>query len=171
MQNSLTIDNNALERLEIVLGPGSVIYGSDALGGVMHFYSKNPKLSDNNNLKTLTNLLTRYASTNNEKMIHLDFNFGLNKFAGLSSISLSDFGDLRQGSRRDPKYPDFGKRFFYVERINNIDVKLQNSNPNIQRQSGYQQYHFLQKFLYQQNKPTYPESTIFNSQIFQDMTG
>ena len=57
LQNSLTIDNNALERLEIVLGPGSVIYGSDALGGVMHFYSKNPKLSDNNNLKTLTNLL------------------------------------------------------------------------------------------------------------------
>ena len=151
LQNSLTIDNNALERLEIVFGPGSVIYGSDALGGVMHFYSKNPKLSDNNNLKTLTNLLTRYASTNNEKMIHLDFNFGLNKFAGLSSISLSDFGDLRQGSRRDPIYPDFGKRFFYVERINNIDVKLQNSNPNIQRQSGYQQYHFLQKFLYQQN--------------------
>ena len=151
LQNSLTIDNNALERLEIVLGPGSVIYGSDALGGVMHFYSKNPKLSDNNNLETLTNLLTRYASTNNEKTIHLDFNFGLNKFAGFSSISFSDFGDLRQGSRRDPLYPDFGKRFFYVERINNIDVELQNSNPNIQRQSGYQQYDFLQKFLYQQH--------------------
>ena len=75
----------------------------------------------------------------------------MNKFAGFSSISFSDFGDLRQGSRRDPLYPDFGKRFFYVERINNIDVELQNSNPNIQRQSGYQQYDFLQKFLYQQN--------------------
>ena len=151
LQNSLTIDNNVLERIEIVLGPGSVIYGSDALGGVMHFYSKNPKLSDNNTLETRTNLLTRYASTNNEKTIHLDFNFGMNKFAGLSSFSFSDFGDLRQGSRRDPLYADFGKRFFYVERINNIDVKLQNPNPNIQRQSGYQQYDFLQKFLYQQN--------------------
>ena len=151
LQNSLTIDNNVLERIEIVLGPGSVIYGSDALGGVMHFYSKNPKLSDNNTLETRTNLLTRYASTNNEKTIHLDFNFGLNKFAGLSSISFSDLGDLRQGSGRDSLYPDFGKRFFYVERINDIDVKLQNPNPNIQRQSGYQQYDFLQKFLYQQN--------------------
>ena len=151
LQNSLTIDNNTLKRLEIILGPGSVIYGSDALGGVMHFYSKNPKLSDNKTLETLTNVLTRYSSTNNEKTVHLDFNFGMNKFAGLSSISFSDFGDLRQGSRRNPLYPDFGKRFFYVERINDIDVRLQNSNPNIQRQSGYIQYDFLQKFLYQQN--------------------
>lgn len=151
LQNSLTLDNNILERLEIILGPGSVIYGSDALGGVMHFYSKNPKLSENDTLEIRTHLLARYASANNEKTTHLDFNFGFKKFASLSSISFSDFGDLRQGARRDSQYPNFGKRFFYVERINDIDVALQNSNPNIQIKSGYKQYDFLQKFIYHQN--------------------
>ena len=151
LQNSLTLDNNVLERLEIILGPGSVIYGSDALGGVMHFYSKNPKLSDNDTLEIQTQLLARYASANSEKTTHLDFNFGLKKFAALSSLSFSDFGDLRQGGRRDPQYPDFGKRLFYVDRINDVDVVLQNSNPNIQKQSGYKQYNFLQKFLYRKN--------------------
>ena len=151
LQNSLTLDNNVLERLEIILGPGSVIYGSDALGGVMHFYSKNPELSESDTLETQTHLLARYASANNEKTTHLDFNFGLKKFAALSSVSFSDFGDLRQGARRDPKYSDFGKRLFYVKRINDVDVTLQNSNPNIQKQSGYKQYDFLQKFLYRQN--------------------
>tara|TARA_B110000902_G_scaffold63301_1_gene75029 strand:+ start:4868 stop:7300 length:2433 start_codon:yes stop_codon:yes gene_type:complete len=151
LQNSLTLDNNVLERLEIILGPGSVIYGSDALGGVMHFYSKNPKLSDNDTLEIQTQLLARYASANSETTTHLDFNFGLKKFAALSSLSFSDFSDLRQGGRRDPQYPDFGKRLFYVDRINDADVVLQNSNPNIQKQSGYKQYNFLQKILYRQN--------------------
>ncbi|MCB0457504.1 MAG: TonB-dependent receptor plug domain-containing protein, partial [Flavobacteriaceae bacterium] len=45
LQNVITLDNSMLDRLEVVFGPGSVVYGSDALGGVMHFYSKNPSLS------------------------------------------------------------------------------------------------------------------------------
>jgi hemoglobin/transferrin/lactoferrin receptor protein len=44
LQNIITMDNSMLEKTEILYGPGSVVYGSDALGGVMHFYTKNPML-------------------------------------------------------------------------------------------------------------------------------
>ena len=64
------------------------------------------------------------SSANSAKTTHLDFNFGLKKFAALSSLSFSDFGDLRQGGRRDPQYPDFGKRLFYVDRINDARCRL-----------------------------------------------
>ncbi len=37
LQNVLRIDQSMLERTEILLGPSSVVYGSDALGGVIHF--------------------------------------------------------------------------------------------------------------------------------------
>ncbi len=36
LQNSITIAPNLLDRTEVVFGPSSVVYGSDALGGVIH---------------------------------------------------------------------------------------------------------------------------------------
>jgi hemoglobin/transferrin/lactoferrin receptor protein len=47
LQNSITVDANALEIVEVVFGPSSTIYGSDALGGVVHFYTKKPVFSKN----------------------------------------------------------------------------------------------------------------------------
>jgi hemoglobin/transferrin/lactoferrin receptor protein len=46
IQNSITIDPSALERTEVIYGPSSVGYGSDALGGVVHYYTKTPKLDN-----------------------------------------------------------------------------------------------------------------------------
>ena len=42
LHNSLSIDPLFLERTEVMFGPSSVGYGSDAIGGVIHFYSKEP---------------------------------------------------------------------------------------------------------------------------------
>ena len=44
VHNAISIDANSLERTEVIFGPSSVGYGSDALGGVIHFYTKPPKL-------------------------------------------------------------------------------------------------------------------------------
>ena len=40
-QNS-PINNIDLERIEVVLGPGSALYGPDVTSGVVHFISKSP---------------------------------------------------------------------------------------------------------------------------------
>ena len=52
LQNAISIAPNQLDRTEVVFGPSSVIYGSDALGGVIHYYTKTPKLSQKSKVKT-----------------------------------------------------------------------------------------------------------------------
>ena len=44
VHNAISVDANSLERTEVIFGPSSVGYGSDALGGVIHFYTKTPRL-------------------------------------------------------------------------------------------------------------------------------
>lgn len=151
LQNVVTIDNNMLDRVEVAFGSSSVVYGSDALGGVMHFFSKKPMLSTTDTALFKANAFTRYATAYNEKTGHVDVNLGFKKFASLTSVTASDFGDLRQGNNRNPFYGDWGKRTFYVERINGQDSALVNNNVNIQKQSGYKQVDVLQKFLFQHN--------------------
>ena len=53
LQNAITIDPNVLERVEVIFGSSSVGYGSDALGGVVHYYTKTPKLNSEKKLKQL----------------------------------------------------------------------------------------------------------------------
>ncbi|RMG20997.1 MAG: TonB-dependent receptor [Bacteroidetes bacterium] len=148
LQNVITIDPNMVERTEVMFGPGSVIYGSDALGGVMHFYSRKPELSGTDKPKIMLNTFGRFATANREKTFHADLNVGLKKWGFLSSFSFSDFDDLRVGNVRPKKYPDFGKRFHYQLRENGQDVMKENDRPNLQRFSGYSQYDFTQKVLF-----------------------
>ena len=105
IQNVITLDNTIMDRVEIVFGAGSVVYGSDALGGVMHFYTKNPMLADSGSKALIkANAFTRYSTSCEEKSAHVDFNIGLNKVAFLTSITYSDYGDLRQGNNSNPFY-------------------------------------------------------------------
>ena len=150
LQNAITVDNAILERLEVLYGPGSLIYGSDAIGGVVHFRSKNPRLNfeENQSLNLFGNAYTRYATANNEKSAHIDFNIGGKKFGSLTSVTASDFDDLRTGSRRGDQFPDFGKRSIYAERVDGEDVVVSNPDPNVQIGTGYKQLDILQKFLF-----------------------
>lgn len=147
LQNVLRIDQSMLDRAEILFGPSSVIYGSDALGGVMSFRSKNPTLD-----KISASAYARYSSAYNEKTVHADVNLGGKRFGSLTSITFSDFGDLIQGDKRTNKFPDFGKRLFYAERIDGKDTKVTNADYNKQVGSGYSQYDILQKFMFQQSE-------------------
>jgi len=152
LQNAITVDNNLLERTEVMYGPASTLYGSDALGGVIVFKTKDPKLSTNGKLRTDANAMYRYSSAYDEHTGHLDFNIGLKKFAFLTSATYSKFGDLRQGAYRNPFYGDFGLRNEYVERMNGMDSIVANSDPNVQKQSGYTQVDLMEKILFQQSE-------------------
>ncbi|MDQ3015229.1 MAG: TonB-dependent receptor plug domain-containing protein, partial [Bacteroidota bacterium] len=151
IQNIITLDNAIMDRVEILYGPGSVMYGSDALGGVMHFFTKNPTLSSTSTLAAHGNAFARYSTAADEKTFHADLSLGM-KLGSLTSFTYSDFGDLTQGSDRDDKYPNFGKRTFYAERQNEEDVQVINDDPDVQIGSSYTQYDFLQKFTYMQSE-------------------
>ncbi len=144
LQNVITVDDDILEKVDILSGPASTVYGSDALGGVIHFQTRQPLLN-----KIQTNVSTRYSSAMREFTGHADVNIGMRRFASLTSFSFSRFGDLRQGSHRKTAQEDFGKRPQYIRQINGLDSIVQNDNINIQRSSNYRQYDLLQKFLWQ----------------------
>lgn len=151
LQNVITVDQNSLERVEVLYGPASTIYGSDALGGVVLLRTKQPKLSADSNLLTTGSAFVRYSSANSEKMAHADVSIGGRKFAWLQSYNYSDFGDMRMGSRYLKKYPDFGRRSQYVAHINGVDSIVANPDDRVQRFSDYRQWDITQKLLYQQS--------------------
>ncbi|SHJ46544.1 TonB-dependent receptor plug domain-containing protein [Aquimarina spongiae] len=148
VQNVISIDPFTIGRTEVILGPGSVVYGSDAIGGVMNFYTEKPKFSVTGEHVITGNVLARYASASNEKTGHIDLNIGLNKWAFLTSVSYTDFDDLRMGSNG----PDDYLRTDFVERINGQDVVLQNPDPEEQVFTGYDQVNFLQKIHFTPNE-------------------
>ncbi|MGI9542034.1 MAG: TonB-dependent receptor [Cyclobacteriaceae bacterium] len=148
LQNVISIDPNILERTEVLFGPGSVIYGSDALGGTMNFTTRSPLYSSGSGTQVNVNTSVRYASANNEKSGHLDFSISGKNLASLTSFSFSDFDDLRTGSNRTASFPNFGKRPSFVKRIDNQDQVVLNSNVNDQVFSGYNQLNLLQKIKY-----------------------
>ncbi|GEO04975.1 hypothetical protein AAE02nite_26390 [Adhaeribacter aerolatus] len=155
LQNVITLDNAVLDRAEIVFGPGSVVYGSDALGGVMHFYTRSPILASADKNKSMqVNAFSRYATAANEKTIHADVNLGFRKIGLLTSFTFSDFSDLRQGKRHNKFDEPSGLRTFYVQRVNNQDSVFRNPKSNQLRPSGYRQYDLLQKIKYQPNTNT-----------------
>ncbi len=161
IQNIITIDPNTLSRVEVVHGPGSVIYGSDAMGGVMHFYTKNPVLSTNGKVYSSGNAMLRYSSAANEFSQSYSVNIGGKKIAALLGGSTKSIGDLREGSKRDSKYGDWGKRLYYAERIDGKDVMTTNSDPFVQKGSGYSQYDLFGKVLF---KPTEHYAMTLNLQ-------
>lgn len=151
LQNVITVDNNYLERIDLLFGSQSVAYGSDAFGGVLHFHTIKPLMNNNSKMLFKTNLMARYGTAMKEKTVSAQVQGGNNKFGFATSMSYSDFGDLLQGSVRKDAYSNFGKLNQYVTRINNKDSVVTNSDPNLQRRSGYTQFDFLQKLEYRFN--------------------
>lgn len=153
LQNIITADNNMLDRAEILFGPSSTVYGSDALGGVIHFYTKNPELSSAG-FKPSGNAFFRIGTANQEKTSHVDFNLGTSRFASLTSFTYSYFDNLTMGKEINSALGEsFGLRPQYVKRSgdNTSDVLVANGDIYKQVQSGYKQWDLMQKFLFKQS--------------------
>lgn len=154
LQNVLTIDQDLIDRTEVLFGPAAVMYGSDALGGVMHFYTKQPHLSDSDKVETKINSYARVGTAQQERSLHYDMNVGGKKWAAISSISWRAFGDLYTGQRRSEAYPDWGRRDSFIQRINGVDEVVINAAPHVMTPSGYEQTDLFQKFYFLPNDVT-----------------
>jgi len=145
LQNVISIDPFSVQNTEVILGAGSVIYGSDAIGGVMNFYTQRPQLSSSETMQFNANIITRYATASDEKSGHFDVNLGWKKWASYTSVSYTSFDDLKMG-----KYgPNDYLRTEYVETVNGIDIIQKNRDAEVQKFSGYNQINFLEKLHYQ----------------------
>jgi hemoglobin/transferrin/lactoferrin receptor protein len=144
LQNIISIDPFTLERAEVVFGPGSVIYGSDAIGGVIDFITLSPKLSSSDIIYYNINAAVRFSSANQENTGHFDINTGFKNWGLVTSLTYTTFGDLKMGSSG----PDEYKRLEYAEIINGIDSTVVNPDPLVQIPGGYDQINFMQKIRF-----------------------
>lgn len=147
IQNVISLDPFAMQSTEVLFGPASTIYGSDAIGGVMSFQTKEAQFGTANDINFKLNTSTRYSSANNERTGHVDFNLGWEKFAFFSSFSASKYDDLRQGSTG----PDDYIKPYKVERIEGQDIVTSLENSLIQTPSAYDQFNIMQKVRYKPN--------------------
>lgn len=148
LQNSITIDPAILNSTEVLFGPSSVIYGSDALGGVVSYMTQNPVLASGNKPEVSSEATLQYQSASKTKKLNYNMNAGFKKWASLTSISLSNYGDITMGKYRpkNTQPENWGKMIHYSKKVNGEDQMLENPNPNKQLFSGYKQYDLLQKF-------------------------
>jgi len=141
VQQVISLDAGSTESAEILFGPGAVMYGSDAIGGVMDFHTLTPKFSENNKPILTINAMGRYSTASNEKTGHLDFNAGFRKWALVTSITYADYEDLRAGSHGN----EYFLRPYYQQTINGRDTVIANKDPQVQVRSGFSQYYIMQK--------------------------
>ena len=149
LQSVITVDPGMLSSTEILFGPGSTIYGSDALGGVISFVTRDPELSGGAKASIGGSAMARFSSANLEKTVQASLAIGLKKWGFLTYFSYSDFDDLRMGRNQNPFYGGFGERNWVVERIGGQDSTVSNPDWWVQKPSGYSQYNLMQKVLFQ----------------------
>jgi len=162
LQSAITVDPNSLERVEVIFGPSSVIYGSDALGGIVHFYTKKPEINSSKTFKGNSN--TRFSSANNEFTQNFDAELSFKKWASYTAVSMASFGDLRMGKNRTHGYEQWGLVPNYSNNNNSFfnDTPIVNNKPHIQKNTGYNQFDILQKFNIETSKNS---NLILNFQL------
>lgn len=144
LQNVISIDPNSLESVEVLYGPGGVRYGSDAIGGVMDFTSKENRFATSDKRWVKAHFFSRYSSASNEYTGHVDLQLASKKWASTSAFSYSRFGDLRAGSLGDSDL----LRPTYQSGAIDSQLTVINPDPTKQVHSAYMQYNILQKISF-----------------------
>ncbi len=149
LQNAITINPNNIERVEVIFGSSSVGYGSDALGGVIHYYTRTPLI--NSEKKVSSQFSSDFSSADNASINSFSTEVSFKKWASLTSVSHSSFGEIRMGKNRQHGYEEWGLTPFYSANTRTFfsPAPSANDNPLIQRNTGYDQLDLFQKFLLQ----------------------
>ena len=146
LQNAITVDANILQRTDVLLGPHSILFGSDALGGVIHYHTRIPKMG----LKDFrVNASCAYRSPNQSQSWHTDVAISRERWGSITSVTRSEYGDLRMGKWRRHGNATWGLDTLFAARIDSTDIALSTEDPTIQKGSGYSQIDLLQKFRIQ----------------------
>ena len=148
LQNAITIDPHNIDRVEVTFGSSSVGYGSDALGGVIHYYTKSPDFNSTEKVKS--SFSTALNSANSAIVNNTTTSLSYNNWGSLTSFSYSKFGNIQMGKNRKHGFDDWGLNQYFSfnsgDRYREFPTK--NSNPNIQKNTAYDQFDLFQKFTF-----------------------
>ena len=151
LHNAISIDPFSLSRAEVIYGPSSVGYGSDALGGVVHYFTKEPRTGDAQPWRFF--VANSYDTRHEHTITHIDITHSKDNWASLTSLSYSLFGDIHMGRKRNHGYADWGLVSEFSKNNRNFFQNQASANPNHnhQRNTSYNQIDLMQKFVFQPN--------------------
>lgn len=148
LQNAITVDPLSIDRVEVIFGSSAVGYGSDALGGVIHYYTKTPRI---NNPKTFNSRFSSQINSAREAISHhVETEASFKNWASLTSVSYASFGNITMGKNRSHGYEQWGLVPLYSKNNSSayFDQPSTNPTPNKQLNTGYSQVDVLQKLVF-----------------------
>src|SRR3972149_3567297 len=89
-QYANTIDPLTIERMEVVKGPSSVLYGSDAIGGTVNAFTVDPGPNKNR-------VFYRFSTAEESNTGRLQLSNNIGDLWAIAGGSLKDYGDLHAG--------------------------------------------------------------------------
>ena len=99
-----TIDAHTINRIEVAKGTGSVQYGTDALGGVIHVITRDPVFSTGK--PTFHGRVAgKYMTSDMEKTVRGDISFVSTDIGVTGGFSYRNFGDLVGGDTTGKQSP------------------------------------------------------------------
>ncbi|OFY48938.1 MAG: hypothetical protein A2W85_14835 [Bacteroidetes bacterium GWF2_41_31] len=105
----LGIDEFGIDHVEIIKGPASLLYGSDAIGGVINFIKEKP---------------APIGSIMGDYNLHLYSNtLGMTNNFGIKGASRKFFGGLRVGQKTNSDFLQGGGAFVPNSRFNEMSMK------------------------------------------------
>ncbi|MEO6229308.1 MAG: TonB-dependent receptor [Ferruginibacter sp.] len=102
-EHGIEIDESSVNKVEILKGPASLIYGSDALAGVINIITNVPL--PNNTMKA--NILSNYQSNNNSKTFNANWGGninGINWNLYGSTVTAADYQNKYDGKVFNSKF-------------------------------------------------------------------
>lgn len=145
-----TIDMYTIDQIEVNKGTGSVEYGSDAIGGVIHLHSYMPKYNPKKTWSSSTSF--KYIGLDMEKTNRTTLQYAQKNFAIQSGIIFRNFGDLVGGKNVGVQNPSG-----YDETGFNTIAKLQLNNAG--------ELTISSRFLTQKDVPIYHKVLLENFMV------
>ena len=155
LQNIITVDQYIIEDIEVIFGPSSVLYGSDAIGGIINL--KTPELYFRSSNKWSGRFFSNYNSSHSGRSYHLSTSYESKNYASISGFSFKNFGNLQMGSYRPHGYDDWGLVYHYIDDKGNA---VCNPNPEIQEGTAYKQYDIFNKMMFKLSDKARIQSNI-----------
>jgi hemoglobin/transferrin/lactoferrin receptor protein len=107
-----TIDAFTINKIEVAKGTGSVQYGSDAIGGVLQVFTKEPQFAKNTS-KWSGRATGKYMTGDMEKTLRGESAYSSEKVATIFGASYKNFGDLIGGDTTGKQSPSGYKEFSF----------------------------------------------------------
>lgn len=132
-----------VERIEVVLGPASSLYGTNAVSGIINIITKDPEIEKNRNISILGGSFNTFLSDFNYSYLNSKKNIGFNLSGMIKKTDKADLsgkkGDYMWTEKIDNFEDDYtleGK-FFYKKLISGFLLQDKNaSRATVQKTSG-----------------------------------